>query len=92
MAKWIDQITLDMMPKQHQTLLEIIGIEATLALCKDMGGEYYYIPKIDGALRNVRNKRIKEEFNGGNINELAHKYGISTVQIRSILKLPKGAL
>ncbi len=88
MAKWIDQLTPDMLPEQHQTLIDIIGVEATLALCKGLGGESYYIPKLDGALRNARDKLIKEEYDGSNIKELARKYELTTVRIYTILKQP----
>ena len=34
----------------------------------------------------ARNRRVKKEYNGYNLKELAEKYNLTTVQIRNILK------
>lgn len=85
MSKWTEQLTQDMLPAQHQQLMSIIGIDAMMALCKSLGGTYYYIPKLDVILRNARNKLMQSEFNGGNVKELALKYELSTVQVYAIV-------
>ena len=86
MGNWTEEITPDMLPKQHRILVEIIGLEATLALSKGLGGVDYYIPKMDGVMRNARDKLIRRDYNGRNVKELALKYELSAVQIYTIIK------
>ena len=49
------------------------------------GGTFIYIPKIESLGRTVRDKMIKEEFDGSNYKELALKYGLTEVWIRNIV-------
>lgn len=46
-----------------------------------------YIPKEDNITRPIRNAMMKDEFTGSNVKELAKKYQLSEVQIRSIIAL-----
>ena len=86
MGNWTEEITPDMLPIQHRRLLDVIGMEAMLTLCKGLGGTYLYVPKFDAVIRNTRDKLIRKEYNGYNVKELALKYELSSVRIHSILK------
>ncbi len=86
MEKWTEQITPDMLPGQHRRLVELIGLDATLALCRGLGGVNYYIPKMDEVMRIARDKLIRKEYNRYNVKELALKYDLSVVSIYTIIK------
>ena len=71
--------------QDQQTFADLIGLDVFKMLVRKCGGTYVYIPKEDKVTRIVRNARIKAEFTGSNIRELAKKYRLSEVQIRSIV-------
>ena len=52
-------------------------------------GSYVYIPKNDNIVRSIRNRNIRNDFNGHNFKELAAKYGLTVARIRSIIKETK---
>ena len=49
------------------------------------GGQQIYFGKKEHLLRMLRDRAIREEFNGGNIRELAKKYKLTAAQIRVIV-------
>ena len=58
-------------------------------LVRVYGGSYVYIPKNDNIVRSIRNRNIRNDFNGHNFKELAAKYGLTVARIRSIIKETK---
>lgn len=66
---------------------EIFGIEATFTLVEHFGGGYLIIPKCDGLLKEVRNRKIRETYDAGGITirELAWKFKLTDRQIKNIL-------
>lgn len=68
-----------------QQIATIIGIDNVKKLMDSYGGAYLYIPKSDKLDRAERNERIKADFNGYNFRELAKKYHLTEVSIRSIV-------
>lgn len=83
--KWLDEMTLDMVKSglQYQ-IAETIGMSSYLRLCKLINGDKVYIPEFESVITPLRNKKIKEEFNGYNHKELAKKYGLTPNWIRQI--------
>ena len=71
--------------QEQQTLADLVGLDVFKALVRKCGGTCVYIPKEDNITRPTRNAMIKAEFTGSNIRELAKKYQLSEVQIRSIV-------
>ena len=71
--------------QEQQTLADLVGLDVFKALVRKCGGTCVYIPKEDNITRPIRNTMIKTEFTGSNIRELAKKYQLSEVQIRSII-------
>lgn len=71
--------------QEQQEFADLVGMDSFKALIREYGGTYLYIPKGDNVIRSTRNAMIKAEFTGSNIKELAKKYQLSEVQIRSIL-------
>lgn len=62
-----------------------IGLDSFIKLCELCGGSSLYIPTMNSLLKPVRNRVIKESFDGGNYKELARKYNITEVQVRKII-------
>ncbi|OGS90838.1 MAG: hypothetical protein A2Z95_06115 [Gallionellales bacterium GWA2_60_18] len=64
-----------------------IGIAALGAICRDTGGgRWLYIAKCQRGLLADRNRRIVEEYSGGDTaNALAQRYRLSDRQIWNIL-------
>jgi Mor family transcriptional regulator len=67
-------------------LLDIIGFELFMKVLEVFSGGSLYFPKKESVSRLVRNKMIRDEYDGSNIKILAAKYNISTRHIRVILK------
>lgn len=76
----------DLNPEQ-QSFADLVGLDIFKELVRKCGGTYMYIPKEDNITRPIRNAMIKNEFTGSNVKELAKKYQLSEVQIRSIIAL-----
>lgn len=77
-------IKMEDLPLIYQALAKIIGPENTLKLAEEFGGQELYFLKL--RLLKERDRRIIEEFNGGNTRELAKKYGVTPSWVREILK------
>lgn len=67
----------------------IWSVEAEAALRKRiasrLGGAQYYLPRHSQTDRYERDQKIREEFNGCNIRELARRYEMSERTVRRIL-------
>lgn len=82
---WRNQIKLEDLPEIYQDMAEYIGIAAALELGEKMGGEDFYLPKIDNILARHRNKLIKADLASGlSYKQIARKYGITERWVRVI--------
>lgn len=70
----------------YGAIIDAVGPEGFLNLCRVVGGGKTYFPKQDKILAYERDLKITEEFNGFNAYELAHKYNLTTVHVERILK------
>lgn len=68
----------------YQALSKNIGLENTLKLAEEFGGQEIYFPKL--RLTKERDRMIIKEFTGGNTKELAKKYSVTPSWIRQVLK------
>lgn len=84
-ASWIEEITEEMIPETYKDVAEIIGAKSLLKLAQEYGGTMIYIPKFDSLTRMIRDKKIKQDFNGGNYKELALRYNLCESSIRNIV-------
>lgn len=75
----------DVSEKLH-LMIEILGDEKFLEIVRFYGGDRIYIPTYKSVVRSVRNDDILRRYNGINENQLAMEYGVSTNQIRRIIK------
>lgn len=92
MRKYTDVISVSDFPEKYQCMVEIVGIEKALEIARIMGGTLQYIPKLDDIDRKVRNEKIRQEFTGSNIPELAARYGLTEVQIRNIVRVKQHSI
>ena len=81
----METITRDRLPEAHRRLAEVIGLEATVKLCKAYGGAPLYIPKVDALAAAERDRRIRDEYDGMNTALLARRYGVSTRTVQAVL-------
>ena len=82
----VKNINTERLPEIYKALVDKIGIEGTLKVAEVLGGQWLYFPNANSAIKDIRNERIRSEFNGYNYNELARKYGLSHQWIRKIVK------
>lgn len=82
---WIKELNPEDLPEPYRAISEMIGLENTLKLADKYQGTAIYLPKLDAALRKVRDDKIKAEFDGGNYRELARKYGLTEVWVRQVI-------
>ena len=70
----------------YRPVVEIIGIEKFIELSDYAKGDELYFPKVENITAPARNRRIKREWNGYNMKELAERYNLTVKQIGNILK------
>lgn len=79
-------VTINDFPEGTKEFVDVMGIEIAIKIIDYCGGGMLYFPTKKSLTRCVRNRVIKNEFNGGNYRNIANKYGISEMQVRNILK------
>ncbi len=80
----LERLTVDDLPDSLVDVVDVIGIDSFKKLVKFCGGSSLYIPSENNLIRPVRNKVIRESFNG-DYREISRKFGISEVQARNII-------
>ena len=83
---WMKELTLEMIPQEYRDIAEIIGVDKFLQLAEHAGGTSPYIPKKERILIPIRDQKIRNEYTGYNVRELARKYNLSEQWIREICK------
>lgn len=81
----INYLSKEDLPILLQDLVDLIGIENFIKLIKVYGGSSLYIPNENSILKPLRNRLIKEYFNGNNYKQLAKEFKISEMQVRNII-------
>ena len=66
-------------------MVEIVGMDKFVEICKLYGGSTVYIPVHSKVTLAERNRQLVKDYNGKNIDALRVKYGISNQQIKRIL-------
>lgn len=86
----LENLKIEDLPDSYKDVAEEIGIDSLKKLVKLLGGNSLYIPKEVSLTRPIRDRIIKEDFNG-DYKILSRRYNISQSQIRNILdKQTKG--
>ena len=76
---------MDNIPYDLHLMVEIIGHDNFLEVCKMYGGDKVYIPVHRKVMLGDRNREMVRLYNGRNLDELRVKYGISKQQVKRIL-------
>ena len=85
--KWTEELTPDMLPDGLcRVIAEEIGTDNLLKLSVLLGGSSFYLPRRERILRPLRDRKILEEYNGYNTEELARKYEVSQRWVQEIIK------
>ena len=71
----LELLSINDIPDSIKDVVEVIGIDAFKGLVKLAGGSNLYIPNESNLVKPIRNRKIKEEFNG-NYRDISIKYGI----------------
>lgn len=82
---WIRELPIEQLPEPYRLIAHETGIENAMILATLFQGTGAYFPKLDTLLSEVRNKKIKEEFDGSNHKELARKYDLTERWIYEIV-------
>ena len=84
--EWIKKLTPSILPDgMHRQIAEGIGIENLLELATLVGGTTFYVQQKKQILRPLRDKKIREEYNGFNAIELSKKYDVSERWVRQLV-------
>lgn len=81
----VDKIQLEDLDSDQRQLAEIVGMQSYRRLIETFGGVSLYIPKPDSFEVMARNEQLRREFDGYNFRELARKYNLSEVWVRSLV-------
>lgn len=85
--KWTTEISgPEELPETLATIAELIGLENAIKLVEKLGGDRIYFPCLSTLRRQVRNRKIQNEFTGYNLRTLAQKYRLSVQSIKNIVK------
>lgn len=85
----MEELTMEELDEKNKDIAKIIGIENLLLLCEYFGGTRIYVNKLDHVTAILRNRKIKEEYNGYNSQHMVRKYNLTEIQIHRILNEKK---
>ena len=80
----LDMISKEDMPESVWDIVDVIGIDAFKDLVKFLGGSNLYIPNEASLVKGVRNRMIRDSFDG-DYRKVSRRFGISTAQVRNIV-------
>ena len=81
----MDNVTIESLDGEQREIAECVGIDGYRKLVENFGGTSVYIQKSDKTAKNLRDEKIKAQFNGGNYKALARKFNLSESAVRKIL-------
>lgn len=62
------------------------ALRAVSALAEHFSGQQVYFQKKEQLFRRIRNRRIREEFTGGNVREIARKHQLTMSFVREVAR------
>lgn len=81
----LDKLTIDDLDEEQRELAECIGMDAYKKLLETYAGSRITVRMPKRITLPLRNKKIKNKFNGYNYRELAREYNLSEDMIRKIV-------
>ncbi len=88
---WFDQKYAHLIDQKNftedvQMLCSEFGLETALRMIKLFGGQAVYFKSLEAVVRPVRDKIIRERFNGGSdYKDLAKEFGLTVNYVRQII-------
>ena len=79
-------VIMEDIPYNLHTMVDIVGIENFLQICKMYGGSSIYIPVYSKMIMGDRNRRMVRDYNGTNIDRLRVRYDLSKEQVKYVLR------
>lgn len=82
-----DSDAIKMLPGDLREVAELIGLDNTFILIDRFGGGYLNIPKCEAIIKEIRNKKIRADYDSGKftLRQLAWKQRLTIRQIQNIL-------
>lgn len=81
----LKKLIIDDLPEPYKTVAEVCGMEVVITLAENFGGSQVYFQQIDTMVDTLKERLIRQEFNGYNYEELARKYKCSTRWVRKLV-------
>ncbi len=81
----LDSIKIEELDGEQRELAECVGVDGYKRLVSHFGGTSVYIQKEERLIKNQRDKKIIEMFDGGNHKFLARTFKLSENRIREII-------
>lgn len=79
-------ITMEDLPEFGQEIAQIVGVQDALKILEALSGQEIYFPSPQQITKPVRDKLIKDSFDGNNFKQLAKKWGLSVRWVRKIVQ------
>lgn len=84
--EFLDELTMEDLQEQHRELADAVGLQSLITLSKNYGGTQIYIPMQLELVKDLRYKKISEEYDGDNLQQLALKYNVSERTVYRVVK------
>ena len=83
---WAKDVRIDDLQNQTiRDLAEVVGVETAVEIVATYSGMVIYVPKLDSIYRTLRDRKIKEEYDGNNARQLAKTYDVSESWVRRLV-------
>ncbi len=81
-----DNILVEDLHPTIRMFADIVGVDGAIKISAECGGTNVYIPKLENSLTKARDRAIVKAFNGSNYLDLARKFKISDIHVRSVVE------
>jgi Mor family transcriptional regulator len=78
-------IKLNNISENLHLMIEIVGEDKFLELCKVYGGNVVYLPAFSKIVKDKRNYDIVRRYNGKNADSLAVEFGLTSNYVKRII-------
>lgn len=86
LPKWARDVSMDDLQNETiREMAELLGVDVAMQIVAAYSGAVIYIPKLDSVYRVVRDRKIKEAYNGSNTKRLAQEYGVTESWVRRLI-------
>lgn len=83
---WAKDVQIDDLQNHTiRDLAEVVGVEAAVEIVATYSGMVIYIPKLDSVYRAMRDRKIREEYDGYNSRQLAKRYNVTESWVRRLV-------